>query len=142
MIPSAFIVLDALPLSAHGKIDRAALREHLGRRPAVDADFAAAASDIERAIAAIWREVLGVDRVGVDDNFFEVGGQSLSLVRVHEELRARLGAELPIVELFRFPTIRALARRLSAPARPKDATREEADRGQRRRAAMLRARRG
>jgi acyl carrier protein len=71
-------------------------------------------TELERAIARIWRDVLGLDEVGIDQNFFDVGGHSLRLVEVHSRLRAELGRDVSIVDLFRFPTVSALARQLAA----------------------------
>jgi acyl carrier protein len=63
----------------------------------------------EKAIAAIWQAVLGIDRVGLHDNFFDLGGHSLLMIKVHHQLQQQLALELPLVELFRYPTVRALA---------------------------------
>jgi len=110
MVPSAFVMLKALPRTANGKLDRKALPPP--EAPAASAQSAAPANETERAIAAIWREVLGIERVGPRDNFFDLGGHSLLLVRVHDRLRTELGADLPLVDLFRFPDVASLARRL------------------------------
>ncbi|MEE8523392.1 MAG: amino acid adenylation domain-containing protein, partial [Thermoanaerobaculia bacterium] len=116
MLPAAFDFLDALPLTANGKLDRAAL----GRRPlpAVEGSEAPVRSTprpgIERTIAAVWRQVLTLPRVGNHDNFFDLGGHSLLLVRVHEALRQRLSAEFSLRDLFRYPTIASLAEHLSS----------------------------
>ena len=79
-------------------------------------------SGTERTIAAIWQDVLGVDRIGPHDNFFDLGGHSLLLVQVQARLRDALGREIAIVEMFQYPTIRAMASHLAratvgAPAR-------------------------
>ncbi|HEX8275797.1 MAG TPA: amino acid adenylation domain-containing protein [Longimicrobiaceae bacterium] len=112
MVPSAFVFLEALPVTPNGKTDRAALPE-----PTRDAeDHAEPRNAVEDAVAAIWREVLGLERVGVHDNFFELGGHSLLLAQVHARLKETLGLEIPIVDLFRFPTIAALAEHLGADA--------------------------
>jgi amino acid adenylation domain-containing protein/non-ribosomal peptide synthase protein (TIGR01720 family) len=124
MVPSAFVFLEALPLNANGKVDRGGLpapeaRAHSGHA------LVPPRNDLEREIAAIWREVLHLDEVGVDDNFFDLGGHSLSLLRVHGHLRARLPhAEVKIVDLFEYPTIAALAAHLSAQATERDEPRE------------------
>ncbi len=111
LVPSALVFLESLPLTPRGKLDRRAL-------PAPEADFAAVVplaprDELEREIAAVWREALGVERVGVDDNFFDLGGHSMLLARVHVLLRERLGREVSLVDLFRHPTVAALARHLS-----------------------------
>jgi amino acid adenylation domain-containing protein len=111
MIPAVFASLDALPLTPNGKVDTRALPWPKSERPA-GATYVAPRSDLESGIAAIWKEVLGVDRVGVDDNFFDLGGHSLRLVKVHERVKQLIGCELPIVALFQYPTIRSLAAHL------------------------------
>ncbi|MBV9773485.1 MAG: amino acid adenylation domain-containing protein, partial [Gemmatimonadetes bacterium] len=117
MVPSAFVTLDALPLAPTGKVDHRAL-------PAPDAagparEYAAPITATERAVAEIWEEVLGVERVGVNDNFFDLGGHSLLMVRIHSRLRERFGDRVPLIELFEHRTLGALAARLDR--------REEAD---------------
>src|SRR5213078_1002164 len=77
MIPALFVTLDALPLSPNGKVDRKALPEPEKLRPELRADFVLPRNTVEEQLAAIWAEVLGVERVGAYDNFFELGGQSL-----------------------------------------------------------------
>ncbi len=111
--PSALVVLAALPLTANGKVDRRRLPRPDGGRSGRAAGYVAPRSALERAIAAIWRRVLKVDAVGIHDRFFDLGGHSLLLAEVHGHFRAELGRELPIVDLFKHPTIAALARHLS-----------------------------
>jgi amino acid adenylation domain-containing protein/non-ribosomal peptide synthase protein (TIGR01720 family)/FkbM family methyltransferase len=108
MVPSAFVLMDTLPMTPSGKLDRRALPEP-DRSAAVDRAGAAPSTDLEAQVAAIWREVLDIDRFGIHDNFFDLGGHSLKLARVHELLRSRIGLQLSIVDLFRYPTIHALA---------------------------------
>ncbi len=112
MVPSAFVFLGALPLSPNGKMDRRALPppdEAVRERPT----HAVPGSEIERRIAAAWQEVLGVERVGLHDNFFDLGGHSLRLVEVHARLLRSLGRDIPIVELFQYPTVARLAAHLA-----------------------------
>jgi aryl carrier-like protein len=108
MVPTHFVLLPDLPLSANGKIDRSAL-DLPGGTDRAAAPFVAPRSDIEQLVAAAWREVLQQDRLSVDDNFFDVGGHSLLLIKVLERLRAQLTVELSVLDLFRFPTIASLA---------------------------------
>jgi len=108
----AFVVMDALPLNANGKLDRRAL-------PApevVSTGEAAAPRDaVEERVAEVWREVLGLERIGIHDNFFDLGGTSLMLYRVYSRVRD-LRADLRVVDLFRYTTVEELARHLSAAA--------------------------
>ncbi|MDI3288324.1 non-ribosomal peptide synthetase [Polyangium sp. 15x6] len=117
MQPAAVVVLDRLPLSPGGKVDRAALPD-----PTVaGAGGEAPRTPVEEALATIWREVLGRERVGIRDNFFELGGHSLLATRLVSRLRTTFGVELPLRELFESPTIEGLARRISATAKITDA---------------------
>ncbi len=114
MIPSAWVKLDALPLTVNGKVDRSALPAPDSQRPDVSSSYLAPRSTIEREIAEVWHEVLGIDSVGVADNFFDLGGHSLQAVLVHGKLRAKFEKNLLLFELFQFPTIEAMARYVSA----------------------------
>ncbi|WP_436498500.1 non-ribosomal peptide synthase/polyketide synthase [Actinokineospora sp. HUAS TT18] len=107
LVPAAFVTLDALPLSSSGKLDRRAL-------PAPDftatATFVAPRTEAERTVAAAWADVLGVPRVGVEDNFFALGGDSILSIGVVSRLRAAFGVQLSPRALFDHPTVSALAR--------------------------------
>ncbi|HVR96679.1 MAG TPA: amino acid adenylation domain-containing protein [Thermoanaerobaculia bacterium] len=116
MLPAAFVTLEALPLLPNGKVDRRALPEPGNERPTLAAEYAAPEGEMEHAIAGIWRDLLGVDRVGRNDNFFELGGHSLLLVQANQRLREALGREVPVVDLFRFPTVGQLAAHLAGQA--------------------------
>ncbi|HEX7334397.1 MAG TPA: amino acid adenylation domain-containing protein [Pyrinomonadaceae bacterium] len=111
MLPSAIVQLEVFPLTPNGKLDRKALPAPDGAGS--DAPYVAPRSELERLIADVWREELGVERVGVRDNFFNLGGHSLLLIRVNNRLRETLRMELPVVELFKYPTVSALAEHLS-----------------------------
>ncbi|MFC9654090.1 amino acid adenylation domain-containing protein, partial [Streptomyces sp. NPDC056937] len=106
MVPSAFVVLDELPLTVNGKVDRRALPA-----PEFDAaaEYVAPRTEAERVLAGIWAEVLGVERVGVHDDFFELGGDSISSLKVVSRLRAALGAGFSPRVLFDHPTVAGLA---------------------------------
>ncbi|HYH46396.1 MAG TPA: MupA/Atu3671 family FMN-dependent luciferase-like monooxygenase, partial [Thermoanaerobaculia bacterium] len=113
MWPAAYVVLDALPLTPNGKVDRRALPAPDGRRAAATAAYVAPQDDLQRAVAEVWRELLRVDEIGIHDNFFEVGGNSLLLVEAHGKLRRAVGRDVTLVELMRHPTIASLARFLA-----------------------------
>jgi len=108
MIPLHFVFLPKLPLTPNGKVDRAALpppqpKQEQSRK------HVAPKTEAERMLAGIWGEILGVRDIGIDDNFFEHGGDSLMLVRVQAVICERLRRDIPVTMLFRYPTIRALS---------------------------------
>lgn len=113
MIPAAFVQLAALPLSPNGKVDRAALP----RLPA-NAETAEVgttdATGIEKSVTELWKRVLRLETVGLDENFFDVGGDSLAIIALHSNLQKSLGIEISVTDLFEFTTIRTLARHLEA----------------------------
>ncbi|HLX70610.1 MAG TPA: amino acid adenylation domain-containing protein, partial [Verrucomicrobiae bacterium] len=123
MVPPAFVFLEALPLTPNGKVDRKALPVPELDRDAVTAEFIEPASATERQLAAIWCEVLGVERVGANDNFFELGGHSLLAMQVLSRVREKFNVEPPVNGLFEAPTIHEFAGRLdrSEWARSEDA---------------------
>jgi amino acid adenylation domain-containing protein len=112
MVPAAFVILEALPLTANGKVDAAALPAPDSLRPELEVTYAAPRSDLEHMIAVVWQEALKVDKVGIHDNFFELGGHSLLLVQVHSRLRETY-SQLSLVDMFKYPTISSLAVYLS-----------------------------
>jgi amino acid adenylation domain-containing protein len=113
MLPSALVALDQLPMTPNGKVDRRALPAPSARRADLGGGYLAPEGDLERAIARIWAEVLGVDRVGASDNFFDLGGSSLLLVAARSRLSGVLGRTLPMVVLFQYPQVRTLAAHLA-----------------------------
>jgi acyl carrier protein len=116
MMPAIFVVLDALPLTPSGKLDRAALPAPSTARPELTAAFVPPQSEMERELAALWREVLGIEQVGVNDSFFALGGDSLLLLRVHIKVHERYRQDLKIADLFRYTTIGSLAAYLTGGA--------------------------
>ncbi len=117
MVPGQFVVLDAFPLTPNGKVDRKALPVPEASAPS-EADEVAEAlmSPVQRQVAALWRGILKLDRVGLHANFFDIGGHSLLLVRLQAALKREFGQEIPLVELFQRTTVAAQAERLGAPA--------------------------
>jgi natural product biosynthesis luciferase-like monooxygenase protein len=109
MIPSAFVPLEALPLTPNGKLNRQALPEPDGARHETATPFIPPATDVERKLAGIFQELLGVNEIGIDDNFFEMGANSLMMVRLVERIRAELGLKMSVVRVFQYPTLGSLA---------------------------------
>jgi natural product biosynthesis luciferase-like monooxygenase protein len=108
MVPSAFVVLDRFPQTPNRKVDRNALPAPEQAEVKSSAEYVQPDGEIEQSIATVWREVLNVSKVGMDDNFFDLGGHSLLTVQVHRKLKDAIEAELALTDLFRFPTIRSL----------------------------------
>src|SRR5205085_12158629 len=100
MVPTAFMLLPALPLTSNGKLDVRALPAPDSARPDLETVYIAPRSELERMIAAIWQDALKVEQVGVHDNFFELGGHSLLLAQVHGKIRESFG-ELSLVDMFK-----------------------------------------
>jgi amino acid adenylation domain-containing protein len=114
MMPKAFVILDALPLTASGKVDRDSLLK-LDPAHEIDRELIAPRTPTESTLAQIWAEVLNIDRVGIYDNFFDLGGDSLLTVRLLQQISDRLNYELPLASLFLNPTIESLATCISSP---------------------------
>jgi hypothetical protein len=114
MVPSAIVVLEALPLTPNGKVDRRALPAPDPSGFRAENDYAAPRTPLEERLVEIWKEVLGLRRVGVRDDFFELGGHSLLGTQVVSRLRGALRVELPLRHLFETPTIAGLAERIEA----------------------------
>ena len=112
-VPSAFVEMPGLPLSANGKVDRLRLPEPETSRNGVSSEFVAPQNEIETRLAKIWAEILSVDTVGRDDNFFELGGHSLLAAQIAARIRGQFTFEAPISTLFEFPTIKLLAERIA-----------------------------
>jgi amino acid adenylation domain-containing protein len=112
MIPALFVAVNSMPLSPNGKVDRALLPAPVfTARNDVPAERPS--TDIEQTIANLWKRILRVDDVGLDDNFFDLGGDSLLLVAVHSNLQKSLLVEIPVIDLFEYTTVRTLAGQLS-----------------------------
>ena len=118
MVPAAFVMLDRLPLSPNGKVNRAALPTPTPERPALEQAFAAPCTPVEERLVRIWTEVLGLAQVGVHDNFFELGGHSLLAVRLFAQIEKVFGRTLPLSTLLGGATIKDLAGMLEAEQSP------------------------
>ncbi len=118
MVPAVFLNLPSLPLTPNGKLDVKALPVPEQLRPELTAAYVAPRGEVERVIAEVWKEALKVDKVGINDNFFDLGGHSLLMTRVHARLKEALAAqgvtqEVSLIDLFRYPTIGSLVRVLA-----------------------------
>jgi amino acid adenylation domain-containing protein len=114
MIPAAFIPLDTMPTTPSGKVDRRALPAPDWSRFALQGEYVAPRTETEQQLAAIWSDVLSIDRVGAHDNFFELGGNSLLALRLASQVRKSFSVDLPLVALFGAPTVIELAQRIVA----------------------------
>ncbi|MET9266679.1 amino acid adenylation domain-containing protein [Amycolatopsis sp. NPDC004079] len=143
MVPDVVVELDALPMTPNGKVDRNALPAPAARRRKGTEGTAGPRTGAERMLAEIWGVSLKLDALGIDEPFFEAGGHSLLMIRVHAQIRERWG-EVPLSALFEYPTIRGLAAFLERGFRPDGGLDDARGKAERRRAAggRARARRG
>ncbi|WP_329183135.1 MULTISPECIES: amino acid adenylation domain-containing protein [unclassified Streptomyces] len=114
MVPSTYVTLDQLPLTPNGKVDTKALPAPGSERPELGNAYTAPRTDTERILAAIWVDILGIETVGVHDNFFALGGQSISAVRMVSRIR-EAGLPIALQQIMRHPTVAGLAAALDAP---------------------------
>ena len=117
MIPSAFVVLDGLPLTSNGKVDRQSLPAPDQSRPELDQSYVAPATESERAVARIWAQVLGVERIGIHDDFFELGGNSLLATQLISRMHETFQVQLPLRSIFESSTVAELAALIDEAAR-------------------------
>ena len=136
MLPSSIVALDELPLTRNGKVDLNALPAPEAVRPSRDEHYLAPRNEIEEKITAVWQDVLGLNRIGVNDNFFDAGGHSLLMVQVHSKLSEMFQKQISIVEMFAKPTIGALAEYFSETNGHKPTFEKVMDRAARRRHAV------
>jgi acyl carrier protein len=142
MVPAMVVPLPEVPRTRSGKADRRALPDPRELQKKRRAAYVAPVGETESAIAGIWQEVLGVERVGMHDNFFDLGGNSLLVVQAYDRLTEAMGDRLTLVELFQYPTVTLLAARLSAGQEQAAASLSAAEtRALRQREAMQRQRR-
>jgi len=115
MVPASFILLDSMPLTLNGKLDRRALPDLDHSRPDLNCCFVPPRSDLESDLAKIWGQVLGLDQVGIHDNFFDLGGHSLAATRIVTRVIEQFNLELPLQVLFNSPTIEKMAAVIGEP---------------------------
>ena len=137
MLPSAYSVLRTLPRTRRGKIDRAALSA-LKDSLRTESNYVAPQNEAERTIASIWQEVLKVRKVSVEEKFFDAGGNSLLMVEICSRISAEFVREVRLIEVFKYPTIRALARYLNEEQTENDTFAKIQDRAKLREAALSR----
>ena len=130
MMPAAFVAVAEFAVAPGGKLDRAALPAPEAAAVAPQASFVAPSTATEELLCGIWQDLLGRERVGTDDNFFDLGGHSLAMAALQARLVEPIGHEVPILDLFRYPTVRALAGYLDG-----DGHDSEIERGERRAAS-------
>ena len=118
MIPSAFVEMESFPLTPNGKVNRRALPEPTTNRPELSQTFVEPRTPTEEILAGIWRDVLGLERVGIYDNFFDLGGHSLLATQVIALTRKAFGIELPLLSLFESPAIAPLAQKIAIANQP------------------------
>jgi aryl carrier-like protein len=140
MMPQALMVMERMPLTANGKIDRKALPPPEGWNIDQGVEFVAPRTELEQQIAGIWREVLDVEKVGLHDNFFDLGGHSIRMIEANGKLKLALNRELSVVDMFRHPTVSAMAEFLSAEPSGEIEFAENVERAGARRANMKRQR--
>jgi natural product biosynthesis luciferase-like monooxygenase protein len=138
MVPAAFVMLDALPLTPNGKVNRRALPAPDRARKSSESSYAPPGGALEQTIAAIWQEALQLERVGANDNFFDLGAHSLMMVEVNAKLREALQREISIIQMFRHPTVAQLARALGAAAEEKPTHAQRQERADQRKEALAR----
>jgi hypothetical protein len=130
MVPSAITVLGSLPLTANGKVDRKHLPMPEIQCSRRETAYVEPTSQIEQKIAAVWREVLASEKVGIHDNFFDLGGNSFLMVQAYTKLRKVLLHDISIIEMFfQYPTIYTLAQFLAEGERAQPALEEISDQG-------------
>ncbi len=137
MVPAHFVTLERLPLTPNGKVDRKALPAPESVTTTRQATYVAPEGSVEQMLLELWQETLGQQEIGVEDNFFDIGGHSLLVVRLHRRLAGMIQHAISLTDLYRFPTIRALTEHLSSDGESKELT-KSADRGARRRESMSR----
>ncbi|MEH2377487.1 MAG: amino acid adenylation domain-containing protein [Nostoc sp.] len=140
MVPSAFVLLESMPLTVNGKVDRQKLPAPSRERPQLEQAYIAPQSDLERLLAGILSDLLKIDRVGIDDNFFDLGGTSISILQVTARVQQELSIQLPAVKLFQYSTIGSLAKYLHSNQNSQPSSDKLQNRAQRQQASRTRRR--
>ncbi len=113
MIPSYFIQVDRIPLTPNGKVDRKNLPSPGDQRARLGTTYLAPSSEIEKTIAEVWTEILHLEKVGIHDSFFDLGGNSLNIIQLNNRLREKLEIDIPVVSMFRYFTISSFTKYLN-----------------------------
>ncbi|MBD2528170.1 non-ribosomal peptide synthetase [Nostoc flagelliforme FACHB-838] len=140
MMPSAFVMLESLPLTANGKVDRHKLPAPSRERPQLEQAYISPQTDLERLLAGILSDLLKIDRVGIDDNFFDLGATSISILQVAVRVQQKLNIELSAVKLFQYSTIGSLTKYLDSNQNSQPSSDKLQNRAQRQQAARTRRR--
>ncbi|MFT7223482.1 MAG: natural product biosynthesis luciferase-like monooxygenase protein, partial [Cellvibrionaceae bacterium] len=141
MVPNDIVVLAALPLTPNGKVDRKQLPSPQGLSQKLVAEYVAPENELQEVIVNVWQQTLQIDKVGVNDNFFDLGGHSLLIVRVHQLLKEKVEKPISLTDLYRFPTIHTLTEFLNA-GDANASLKQSSDRAARRRERMGLRKRG
>jgi len=140
MIPRELMIIQRIPLNPNGKVDRNALPKPSSKRSGPAVDYIPAGSETEMALAEIWSDVLGVDRVGIHNNFFDIGGTSVLSAKLIIKIRKRFNIDISIIRVYHYPTIELMANFISRGRQQSAASVEVKGRAQKQRAAFLRRR--
>ena len=112
MIPSVFVRLDTIPLTSNGKVNKKALN-NIRFNGDISTVFENPQSEFEKEIALIWKEVLGLDKLSINDNFFDLGGHSLNVIQLQSKIKEKYERDFTVVDFFKYPTIKLFAKFLS-----------------------------
>jgi acyl carrier protein len=138
MIPAEFVIVERMPLTSNCKVDRLELLNMKVSSLESDTAFMSPTTEVEQIIAEIWKDLLQVDRVDVEESFFHLGGHSLLLARIQSRLKEVLNEDIPIISFFKYPTIRSLAEHLKQTQVAPRSFQRNIDRAQARREAAKR----
>jgi amino acid adenylation domain-containing protein len=141
MIPSSFNVLDALPLMPNGKIDQQALLAAVEVSAGLEVAYLEPQSEVEQNIARVWQELLHVEKVGIEDNFFDLGGHSLLMIKLQNRLQKVINKDISLIELFQYPTISSMTKYLAGSRGDEATLKQLHDRAGKQKDAMTRQKR-